>query len=108
MPCALISLRLRLHPPQICGTMTAQEVLTLFMETFEGPGGNKDGMVTLDEFCKYYRLVRTCCAAMRTAWGDTAVWPMYMYPVQVWWCTLLYTTCMPTRSSHQHTQSSLC
>ena len=36
------------------GSKTKEQVLTDFLENFEGARGNRDGKVTFAEFCEYY------------------------------------------------------
>lgn len=38
------------HPDVISGKKTEKQVLTEFISSFEGTSGNKDGVVTLEEF----------------------------------------------------------
>lgn len=44
----------RQHPRVVSGDLTEEQVLKRFIVNFEGPLGNKDGRITLDEFLGYY------------------------------------------------------
>lgn len=46
------------HPDVVSGAKTSQQVLSEFMQNFEGEGeGKGDGKITLQEFSKYYGMV---------------------------------------------------
>lgn len=62
------------HPDVLSGKKTAHEVLAEFLQTFDSPS-NKDGKVTVDEFCEHYALVSASIdeddyfeLMMRNAW----------------------------------------
>ncbi|XP_037950179.1 calcyphosin-like protein [Teleopsis dalmanni] len=42
------------HPKYLSGEMTETEILTQFLNNFEGENGNRDGKVTKEEFVNYY------------------------------------------------------
>ena len=43
-----------MNPDYIEGRKTREQILTEFLSNFEGAKGNKDGIVTRDEFFDYY------------------------------------------------------
>jgi len=43
-----------MNPDFLEGRKTRDEILVDFLSNFEGVKGNRDGRVTLDEFCDYY------------------------------------------------------
>ena len=43
-----------MNPEYIEGKKTKEQILTEFLQNFEGARGNRDGVVTLDEFIDYY------------------------------------------------------
>ena len=43
-----------MNPDYIEGRKTREQILTEFLSNFEGVKGNKDGIVTRDEFFDYY------------------------------------------------------
>ena len=43
-----------MNPDYIEGRKTREQILTEFLSNFEGVKGNKDGIVTKDEFFDYY------------------------------------------------------
>mmetsp|Transcript_10370 Transcript_10370/g.17407 ORF Transcript_10370/g.17407 Transcript_10370/m.17407 type:complete len:377 (+) Transcript_10370:3-1133(+) len=45
------------HPAVVAGKMTRKQVLKEFLDAFEGPEGNRDGRVTLEEWLRYYEEV---------------------------------------------------
>eukprot|EP00343_Euplotes_focardii_P006695 CAMPEP_0205825124 /NCGR_PEP_ID=MMETSP0206-20130828/24008_1 /ASSEMBLY_ACC=CAM_ASM_000279 /TAXON_ID=36767 /ORGANISM="Euplotes focardii, Strain TN1" /LENGTH=213 /DNA_ID=CAMNT_0053123891 /DNA_START=20 /DNA_END=661 /DNA_ORIENTATION=+ len=64
------------HDPRVQrGEMTDEEVLTEFLQVFEGVGGNKDGIVTKEEWDNYYKAVSSSIdtdeyfvVVMKSAW----------------------------------------
>lgn len=42
------------NPEFLEGRATKEQILGNFLNQFDGPRGNNDGVVTLDEFCDYY------------------------------------------------------
>ena len=47
----------RRHPDFIAGLKTRDEILSEFLQTFER-SDNPDGVITPDEFAKYYNMIR--------------------------------------------------
>lgn len=45
------------HPKYQSGEMTKNEILTAFLNNFEGGRGNNDGKVTKEEFINYYATI---------------------------------------------------
>ncbi|XP_067631832.1 calcyphosin-like protein [Eurosta solidaginis] len=45
------------HPKYLSGEMTENEILTQFLNNFEGGNGNHDGKVTKEEFLNYYATI---------------------------------------------------
>ncbi|XP_017487326.1 PREDICTED: calcyphosin-like protein [Rhagoletis zephyria] len=45
------------HPKYLSGEMTENEILTQFLNNFEGGRGNRDGKVTKEEFINYYATI---------------------------------------------------
>jgi Ca2+-binding EF-hand superfamily protein len=43
------------NPEFLEGRATKDQILTNFLNQFDGVRGNNDGVVTLEEFCDYYR-----------------------------------------------------
>jgi Ca2+-binding EF-hand superfamily protein len=42
------------NPEFLEGRASKEQILTNFLNQFEGARGNKDGIITIDEFCDYY------------------------------------------------------
>ncbi len=42
------------HPDVVAGKSTEAKVLSDFLQTFEGVAGNRDGVITIEEFKDYY------------------------------------------------------
>lgn len=63
------------HPQVMAGKITEEVVFKDFLDSFEGPHGNKDGLLTLEEFEDYYAGISASvdddeyfCFMMEQAW----------------------------------------